>query len=277
MQRGESDRLTNVQRLGNILAASHYFADAREAAQAAVKVMAGEELGVPPVASMMGINIIKGKVAMGAHLIASRVVAHGYTYHIDRHDETGCAIKFYGKTGAELGKSEFTEKEAKAAGVFGEMYKKYPKNMYFARAMSNGAKWFTPEVFSGIPVYVPEELGAEVDGEGNAIIEAHPVAEERDVPAHPQTASDEPPPEQKPEHETKLISTKQRSRLYAIAKSEGGMNSKQYKAFILSLGYETDVDIPWTEYNDIVEKAKVGNHGIAAEDAAPPEEENVPF
>lgn len=29
--------------------------------------------------------------------------------------------------------------------------------MLFARAMSNGVKWFTPDVFRG-PVYVPEEM-----------------------------------------------------------------------------------------------------------------------
>ena len=29
--------------------------------------------------------------------------------------------------------------------------------MLFARAISNGVKWFTPDVFSG-PVYVPEEM-----------------------------------------------------------------------------------------------------------------------
>lgn len=60
-----ANNLTDIQRLGNILAASGYFSDAREMAQAAVKVMAGQELGIPPVASMMGINIIKGKVALG--------------------------------------------------------------------------------------------------------------------------------------------------------------------------------------------------------------------
>jgi len=34
---------------------------------------------------------------------------------------------------------------------------KFPKNMLFARAISNGVKWFCPDVFSG-PVYVPEEM-----------------------------------------------------------------------------------------------------------------------
>ena len=37
-------QVTDVQRLGNLLAASGYFSDAREMAQAAVKVLAGQDL-----------------------------------------------------------------------------------------------------------------------------------------------------------------------------------------------------------------------------------------
>lgn len=170
----ESVDLTNLQRLGQILAASGYFTDARDMAQAAVKVMAGHELGLPPIASMMGINIIKGKVSLGAHLIASRIKAHGYDFRFKRHDNTGCTLVFLSKPDgsgqrSELGESTFTEEDAKSAGVFSDMYKKYPKNMYYSRAVSNGAKWFTPEIFGGAPVFTPEELGAAVDAEGNAI------------------------------------------------------------------------------------------------------------
>ena len=56
--------------VGQTLAASGYFQDAREAAQAAVKVMAGEELGLGPIAAMTGIHIVKGKVTLSANLIA---------------------------------------------------------------------------------------------------------------------------------------------------------------------------------------------------------------
>jgi hypothetical protein len=48
--------------------------------------------------------------------------------------------------------------DAKKAGT--KNLDKYPKNMLFARAISNGVKWYTPDVFAG-PVYVPEEMGAE--------------------------------------------------------------------------------------------------------------------
>lgn len=173
--------LNSLQRLGSILAASGYFADARDMAQAAVKVMAGQELGVPPLASMMGINIIKGKVALGAHLIASQIRRNGYDFRFKRHDNTGCVLEFLSKPDdkgkrAALGESSFTEEDAKAAGCFSEMYKKYPRNMYYSRAVSNGAKWYTPEIFGGAPVYTPEELGAQVDSEGEMIHPEPPPA-----------------------------------------------------------------------------------------------------
>ena len=170
--------LTDLEQVGKLLATSGYFSDARQMAQAAVTVMAGQELGVPPIASMMGINIIKGKVTMGGNLIASRVRAHGYDFKITRHDDKGCVIQFLSKPNkggkrAVIGESGFTEEDAKRAEVYGPMYRKYPKNMYFNRAMSNGAKWFCPEIFAGMPVYVPEELGVEIDSQGDVV---HPPA-----------------------------------------------------------------------------------------------------
>ncbi len=161
--------INDYQSLGSLLASSGYFADARDAAQAAVKVMAGSELGIPPIASMMGIHIIKGKVALGAHMIASRIKAHGYDIKIKQLDNTACILDFIGKDGKSLGESSFTEEDAKQAGIYGEMHRKFPRNMYYSRSISNGAKWFTPEIFGGAPVYTPEELGAKVNGEGEVI------------------------------------------------------------------------------------------------------------
>jgi hypothetical protein len=40
--------------------------------------------------------------------------------------------------------------------------------MLFSRALSNGVGWYCPDLFIGA-VYTPEELGAEVDGEGDVI------------------------------------------------------------------------------------------------------------
>lgn len=149
----------DVMTLGTILAKSGYFGDARDAAQAAVKVLAGRELGIGPVAAMTGIYIVKGRVTMSANLIAAQIKRSGrYTYRVARVDDGGCEIVFFeGKE--EIGRSSFTAEDAKAAGLWGssDPWKKTPRNMLFARAMSNGAKWFTPDIFAG-PVYTPDEL-----------------------------------------------------------------------------------------------------------------------
>ena len=63
-------------------------------------------------------------------------------------------------------------KDASAAGLTNkDNWKKYPRNMLFARAISNGQKWYAPDVYNGVTVYTPDEMGASVDEEGN-IIEA---------------------------------------------------------------------------------------------------------
>jgi len=148
----------DLMTLGQTLAKSGYFQDTREAAQAVVKVLAGREMGIGPIAAMTGIYIVKGRVTLSANLMAAQIKRSGkYDYRIARMDDAGCVIDFY-QGSEKIGSSSFVEADARAAGLTsGDNWKKFPRNMYFARAMSNGAKWYTPDVFSG-PVYTPDEL-----------------------------------------------------------------------------------------------------------------------
>ena len=147
--------LQEVMSIGKTFAESGMFADTKSAAQAIVKIQAGQEIGIPPFAAMTGIHIIQGKPTIGAGLIASRVKGSGkYDYKVMQQDEKICSIDFYqGKE--KIGNSTFTIEDAKKAQT--KNIDKFPKNMLFARAISNGVKWFCPDVFSG-PVYVPEEM-----------------------------------------------------------------------------------------------------------------------
>lgn len=141
--------------IANTFAESGMFADTKQAAQAFVKIQAGQEIGISPFQSMSGIHIIQGKVTIGAGIMASRVKGSGkYDYKIIVQDESQCSIDFYqGKT--KIGNSTFTIEDAKKAGT--QNLHKFARNMLFARAVSNGVKWYAPDVFSG-PVYVPEEM-----------------------------------------------------------------------------------------------------------------------
>ena len=134
---------------------SGMFVETKSAAQAMVKILAGQEIGIPPFASMSGIHIIQGKPTIGAGLIASRVKGSGkYDYIVTEMNEKICSIDFI-QGGKVIGNSTFTVEDAKKAGT--KNIDKFPKNMLFARCISNGVKWFCPDVFSG-PVYVPEEM-----------------------------------------------------------------------------------------------------------------------
>ena len=46
----------DLMRLGDVLSKSQYFQDAKDAAQAIVKVLAGQELGIGPIAAMTGLG-----------------------------------------------------------------------------------------------------------------------------------------------------------------------------------------------------------------------------
>jgi hypothetical protein len=150
--------------LGDVLARSGYFKDAADAAKAAVKVLAGRELGIGPVAAMVGIDIIEGQPSYSANLLAALIKSKrpAYDYRVVEHTHEMCAIRFF-QDGKEIGVSTFTLDDAKTAGLLrpGSNWTKYPRNMLFARAMTNGQAWFCPDVTHGVRVYDPEELGRE--------------------------------------------------------------------------------------------------------------------
>jgi hypothetical protein len=180
--------LPAMMQLANHLAKSGYFQDARDASQAVVKVMAGAELGIPPIAAMTGIFIVKGRVTLSANLMAAAIRRSGrYGYRVVTLTDAACEIEFT-HDGKPIGRSSFTEKDAAKAGLTGgDNWRKYPRNMLYARAMSNGAKWYCPDVFCG-PVYSPDEIEDEPEAP------RQPVRVEAVDPAPQQQAQPAPTP-----------------------------------------------------------------------------------
>ena len=162
----------NVIELGKTLASSNYFADAKNAAQATVKVLAGQEFGIGPVTSMTGIHIIQGKPSVGANLMAAVVKrSDKYDFRVKTLTDTEAVIEFFERNGdgwGSLGVSTFTKADAAKAKT--QNMDKYPRNMLYARAMSNGVKWYCPDVFMA-PIYTPDELGADVNWETGEIVD----------------------------------------------------------------------------------------------------------
>lgn len=205
------DELDTIQRTGRLLANSGYFDGKGDTAQAiammATKILAGREMGFGPFASVNGVHIISGKPSIGANLMAAAVKGHpNYDYRVQAMTNTECTLEFF-ERGESIGVSTFTMQDAQSAQVTNNpTWKKFPRNMLFARALSNGVRWYCPDVFAGNAVYVPEELGAEVDGDGNVVDTTYTVTEPP-APVEPEVEFDKP-----------RITDNQREQLYGIVR-----------------------------------------------------------
>lgn len=170
-----NDVMTNAK----LFAESGMFTDAKQMAQAFVKIQAGQEMGIGAFASMTGINIIMGKPTISAGLIAGAVKGSGkYDYKVKEMSEKVCSIDFFqGKD--FLGNSTFTIEDAKKQST--KNLDKFPKNMLFARAISNGQKWFCPDIFQ-ISVYVPEEMPQEIQDVNHVEVIEPTIVEQQTIP-----------------------------------------------------------------------------------------------
>jgi len=154
----DSNSLTVMTKLAEVFVGSGRFPTEQNVYQAMVKIQAGKELGIAPLQSMTNIHIVQGRITLGSGLVSSLIKSHPiYDYKVKELSNNGCELEFF-ENGESVGFSSFTQDDAKSAGLLNkDVWKKYPRNMYFSRALTNGAKWFCSAVFGG-PVYTPEEL-----------------------------------------------------------------------------------------------------------------------
>lgn len=152
-----ADELKHPMAIGEIFAKSGMFPDIKSQAQAVVKILAGKELGLSPFESMASIYIVNGKLALTSKAMAGLIKkSKSYDYVVKKLDNEECLISFI-KGDTEIGVSSFSSKDAAKAGLINkDVWKNYPRNMLFARAVSNGIRWYCPEVISGY--YTTEEL-----------------------------------------------------------------------------------------------------------------------
>lgn len=160
---GEID---TIFRLAKGLSQSGFFSDAREAGEAFAKLVFGRDLGISATQAMTDIHIIEGKPEMSANLQAAKVRSSDrYEYRIVTLTDERCEIAFT-MDGEDLHPtSVFTIEDAKRAGLVRKTrsgqpgtWEKYPRNLLFARTMSNGVAFHCPDVTNGIRVYAEGEV-----------------------------------------------------------------------------------------------------------------------
>jgi hypothetical protein len=203
----------DMYEIGKTFVASTYFgSDLDKISKAITKIMAGQELGVPPFASMRGINVIEGSPELSANLMASKIKASGkYDYEVVQKDSKHCKLRFIeirGNDRVTLGEEEFNQVDActqelmdptcteaplkhntrqitrykRGGGTYTiegclckDNWRKSPKAMFFARALSAGARTYCPDVFNGIAIYATDEITEAKEPPAREAIEAEIV------------------------------------------------------------------------------------------------------
>jgi hypothetical protein len=200
----EPKDLTELKGVAQVFAESGLFADSKSMAQAFVKIMAGREIGIGAFAAMQGIYIVDNKPTYSANVMAAAIKRSAkYDYRVVELTDARCEVHFY-QAGEKIGVSALTMNEARNANMDKSWdktkngwkekptWKNFPKNMLFARAMSNGVRWFCPDVFD-MPVYTPDELGSDIDEENvidgsvveNSVTGLNPEPDNTPTPSEP--------------------------------------------------------------------------------------------
>lgn len=228
-----TETLDDIFRIGEVIAQSKMFKDAPTAAQAIVKMLAGRDLEIPPLAALRGIHVFEGKVEIGAGLLAARIKSSSrYDYKVKRADNQACVLEWF-ERGEKTGESSFTMDDARRAKLDGKQnWIKHPSDMLFARALTQGQRRFAPDVGIG-SLYAPGEISEETID-----IEAE-VIETKVEPFDPLPEFAQPQTEETPEQieaEKSALLSRIKSAFLAVGKSEADYS-----------GWLTQFNVPdWT-------------------------------
>lgn len=181
---------TMIRDEAKVLLSSGFLPEAiRTPEQATAIILQGRELGLGPMASFAGINVIRGRPSLSAQLMLALIRRSGLLESIELYpgvDEYTVTMR---RKGEEPHAEKFTLDMARSLGLGVDdpksQWAKQRVNMLKQRALSACARVVFPDVIMGL--YTTEEIGGEenhevVDGEWR-LSEAWTVGEEPPPPA----------------------------------------------------------------------------------------------
>lgn len=149
--------LSNTQKMCNALMQTpHYKKMGAEGIFAIVQKAKALKLN-PMDALNGGMYCVQGKVEMSSNMMIQLVRQAGHSVTKDkRSDDTVCILHGKRKDNGDTWTESFSINDAKRAGIYKNTWEKFPRNMLFARALSNLARQLFPDVIGGC--YVEGEI-----------------------------------------------------------------------------------------------------------------------
>ena len=134
----------------------------------AAAILAGRELGLPPMTSLANVHVIKGKPALAAVLMRALIQAQGHQWQDVEVTDTRVVIRGRRKGESEWTEVRFTADQMKHAGV---ALGGWPQDKLYARATSRLARRKFADVIAGMP-YSAEEMEDGAADEGTVADDA---------------------------------------------------------------------------------------------------------
>lgn len=104
-----------------------------------------------------GMYCVNGKVEMSAIMMLTLIRRQHHSVTKDkRSDDSVCILHGKRKDNGDTWTESFSINDAKRAGIYKNTWEKFPRNMLFARALSNLARQLFPDVIGGC--YVEGEI-----------------------------------------------------------------------------------------------------------------------
>lgn len=154
-----------------------------------------DSLGISRIHALTSIHVIEGKPSMSADLMAAMVRNAGHKLRVwDDGDTAHAELIRYDDPDFTF-KATFSMADAQTAKLTNkDNWKKYPDSMRLARAISKVVRQGAQDVMTG-GAYTPEELGADVDADGNPLPQQM-TATRQDATTPPQKPAESPQPAQ---------------------------------------------------------------------------------
>lgn len=206
--------------------------------------LTARELKLPPMMCMNGgLYNIDGKVSMSSQLMNMMIINAGHEIEVLYLTDQGCAIRFT-RVNHKTGKRKsdeyaFDMADAKRAKYFGEPgpqgtwlkkpkdnWMMYPRDMFFARALSGGAKKFLPEVMMNCYVFgeIEDAEFEQIESSKDFVANIVPTGEAPKQPESPPKV-----PETSPE-EKQIIDFKERYKIGFDSKEDQYLTSISEKS-----------------------------------------------
>lgn len=137
-------------------------------------VQKARSIGLNPLDALNGaMYFVNGKVELSANTMNYIIRSKGHSITKDKASNNECCI-LHGKRSdnGDTWTASFSIKEAKIAGIYKNVWEKYPDDMLFARALTRLARQLFADVVKGC--YVEGEISSAIEAENNTY-ESKPI------------------------------------------------------------------------------------------------------